>query len=112
MTQYEWRHDTPRIRPDGERFVDGDSIDPTPHERRVWPDRIVAVDVSDDDAETDAALDVETVDGIGPALADELRELGYETTDDLRTATAEALTAVDGISDEVARDVKRQVDDG
>ncbi|EMA38469.1 hypothetical protein [Halococcus hamelinensis] len=54
-TTYEWRSDTPRIRPDGERIGDGDPIDPTDHELRTWPDRVVAVE-STDTERTDRSL--------------------------------------------------------
>ena len=38
--EYEWTHETPRIRSNGERIERGDVFVPTTHEKRVWPDRI------------------------------------------------------------------------
>jgi len=51
MTEYRWTSETDLVRHDtGERITRGELFEPTDHERRQWPDRMVkqateAVDV-------------------------------------------------------------------
>jgi hypothetical protein len=42
MTEYRWTSETDLVRHDtGERITRGEPFEPTDHERRQWPDRMV-----------------------------------------------------------------------
>jgi hypothetical protein len=45
MAKYRWTSETDLVRHDtGERITRGELFDPTDHERRQWPDRMVEVE--------------------------------------------------------------------
>lgn len=52
---------------------------------------------------------LESVEGIGPELAHELRQSGYETPDDLRAADDEDLLEVEGIGKAKLKAVRSQI---
>ncbi len=52
---------------------------------------------------------VTDIDGVGPSKAEALADAGYESVDDLREATAEELTEVEGISEALAADIVAQL---
>lgn len=57
-----------------------------------------------DGDEAESTLDVETVDGIGPSYAEDLRAEGIETVDDLATADAGTVAEATGVSEERAEE--------
>lgn len=54
--------------------------------------------------DSDAALDVETINGLGPTYADRLREDGIESVDDLTTADIEAVAKSAEVPEERAQE--------
>ncbi len=69
---------------------------------------------SDDGAETaggDAASDLRSLDGISESRAATLREAGYESVADLRAASREDLTAVEGFGDALVDRIESQLRD-
>ncbi len=58
----------------------------------------------DDDYET-----LTDISGVGDAKAENLREAGFETVEDLRNATQAEITEVDGISDALAARIKADI---
>ncbi|MFC6724058.1 50S ribosomal protein L32e, partial [Halobium palmae] len=57
----------------------------------------------------DEIENVDDIDGVGPSKAEALAEAGYESVDDLREATAEELTEVEGVSEPLAADIVAQL---
>ncbi len=53
--------------------------------------------------------ELEDISGVGAAKADALREAGYETVDDIRAASREDLSAVEGIGNALAARIKADV---
>ncbi|WP_137288639.1 helix-hairpin-helix domain-containing protein [Natronorubrum halophilum] len=51
------------------------------------------------------ADDLTDISGIGPAIAESLRDAGYETTGDVMTASADELADVHGIGEKSAKDI-------
>ena len=47
--------------------------------------------------------ELESLDGVGPTIADHLRAAGFETVDDVEAASVEELAAVDMIGESTAR---------
>ena len=64
--------------------------------------------MADEDAEH-SADDLAAIDGVGEEKADDLREAGYETIDDLRDADQDDLATVDGIGNALAARIKADV---
>ncbi len=64
-----------------------------------------------DEAEADEERDLEDVSGVGASKAESLRETGFESVADLRTATQEDLADVDGIGNALAARIKADVGD-
>lgn len=58
---------------------------------------------------TDEPEELEDISGIGPAKADALRESGFETIDDLRSADDDDLATVHGISTALAARIKADI---
>jgi large subunit ribosomal protein L32e len=58
----------------------------------------------------DDADDVEELDGVGPEIAESLREAGYETVGDLRAADRADVAAVEGVSNALAARIAAQLD--
>jgi large subunit ribosomal protein L32e len=58
----------------------------------------------------DDADDVEELDGVGPEIAETLREAGYETVGDLRAADRADVAAVEGVSNALAARIAAQLD--
>ena len=71
--------------------VSAESLDVPPAWTSEWIDTARALI---DDRPDAGALDVETVDGIGPIYGDRLRRVGIDTLGDLVASTAEELAAV------------------
>lgn len=57
----------------------------------------------------DEIQELEDISGVGPSKADALREAGFESIDDVRAATADELTEVEGISESLAARIKADV---
>lgn len=55
--------------------------------------------------------DLTTVGGVGAGKAEALKEAGYETIDDLRSASQEELSEVEGIGNALAARIKAEVDE-
>jgi len=49
--------------------------------------------------------DLTSIDGVGPAIADHLREAGFETVDDVHDADVEELADVHLLGEASARDI-------
>ena len=64
--------------------------------------------MADEDAEHPAD-DLAAIDGVGEEKADDLREAGYGTIDDLRDADQDDLATVDGIGNALAARIKADV---
>ena len=64
--------------------------------------------MADEDAEH-SADDLAAIDGVGEEKADDLREAGYGTIDDLRDADQDDLATVDGIGNALAARIKADV---
>lgn len=56
-----------------------------------------------------AATDFESVDGIGPDVAYELRAAGIATLEQLRAASREDLLAIDGIGPAMLKKIEKQL---
>ena len=57
------------------------------------------------------ADDLLNISGVTPARADSLREAGFETTDDLKNASQDQLSSVEGISTALAARIKASLGD-
>ncbi len=70
---------------------DAAKLRPAPEDkmRRPAEDKLITSDAFK--GEQEPAADFTTIDGIGPATAEELREAGYRTFDDLRVADVDEL---------------------
>lgn len=56
--------------------------------------------------------DLTTIDGVGPAIADELEAAGYETVADVENASVDDLADVRLLGESSARDILNDEDDG
>ena len=55
------------------------------------------------------ADELEEISGVGPSKADALREVGYETVEDVKAASQSELSAVDGVGNALAARIKADV---
>jgi N utilization substance protein A len=75
--------------------------------------REVAASIFKDTTEEEGpdALDLEELDGVGPGLADNMREAGFESAPDILETGEEKLTEVSGIGQSKAESILEQVTD-
>lgn len=52
---------------------------------------------------------LEDIDGIGPDLAEKLKEAGYHSPDDLRSASDEELLAIDGLGNAKLKQIREDL---
>src|SRR6056297_1702056 len=57
----------------------------------------------------DAPEELEDISGVGPSKADALREVGYESVEDVKAASQSQLANVDGIGNALAARIKADV---
>ena len=57
----------------------------------------------------DAPTELEDVAGVGPAKADALRDVGYESVEDLKAASQAELSDVEGVGNALAARIKAEV---
>ena len=59
----------------------------------------------EDTSDNNDSTELESLNGVGPERAEDLRDAGYPDVESLAGATDEDLMAVDGIGDDIARDI-------
>lgn len=93
----------------------GDEFTPSEAERRAFGDRIaeledteVATESGDDEpvvSPESSESDLTTLDGVGESTAENLRNAGFGTVDDVTNASRDDLVAVDGVGEALADDL-------
>ncbi|WP_254863349.1 50S ribosomal protein L32e [Halovivax gelatinilyticus] len=68
-------------------------------------------EADDDSTDADAPEGLEDISGVGASKADALRDAGFETVDDVKEASQDALADVDGIGMALAARIKADVGD-
>ncbi len=68
-------------------------------------------ETEDEEADDDTPTELTDISGVGDSKADALRDAGYETVDDIRTASQDDLADVDGVGMALAARIKADVGD-
>lgn len=63
----------------------------------------------DEQAEPEEPVELTDISGVGDAKADELREAGFETVEDIKTASQDDLADIEGIGNALAARIKADV---
>lgn len=104
---------TIHVEPDNTRLVDVDEITA---DKLLNLGVFEVADDSDDDGEPEKPnvedySNFASLTGVGSATEDNLYDAGYETFDDLRSASDEDLLEIDGIGDSALADIRDDLDE-
>lgn len=112
MVELYWPRNTTFLAADAEYVGPGVHDIPDDQEERFrergWEDP--PNEQSDATSTFDDPDDLQALTGVGESTADDLRDDGYTTLDDLREASIEDLADVDGVSQSLAQDIHDQLE--